>query len=764
MLQACSYTRNIPDGKLLLTYNEIKVERSGKVPGVDENILKQQPNTGIWFPTRSYGTFFSPSLGIYNWGKGEEDQIWTDIGEAPVLLDTNKVVRGSDQLRTWYFNQGFFDATSSYQIDSLRKQKPWAGVTYYIKPGKRYFINEISRSVENVIQEKLIEQTSRESLVESGDPYIAEVLDEERARLTDLFRNNGFYNFNREYIAFEADTFQRGDSVNLHMKITNIPIKQGDSVYSVPHQVHYINEVYIRTIETDEAASSVIPLDTVSFRDYKILYNYPRYKPRFLTDAIHFRPGQVYSYEAVKESYSHLVGYNNFTMSEIKFVKAGEDSLGPALNAYIYLRPSPKRTWTFEPELTNTSGNWGLRGSFGWINRNLFRGGEMLELRLNSGFEYQPAPTGDEFSETFEAGAEAGIRFPRFLLPFNTVGLIPKRMQPTSRVSVSYNYLNRPEFDRSTGNARLSYLLRQNVRVSHQFSPIDVAYSRLFIKQQEFLDNLTDIQQAAFTSEFISSGRYTFTYNEQLDPDVDNPRFLLVSAEMAGNIFNLLDRTTDWAEQSPGEPHRYLGVQYYQFARMEMDGRYYWNFSPRHSWVNRAYSGYIFPYGNSATSIDGEVVRVPPFSRYFYMGGNNDLRAWQAYRLGAGRQANTDYFSGRDTNFATGTFKLLLNSEYRFPLVSSLYGAVFLDAGNIWYTGGLETEQTNLDFKSLVNELALGTGLGLRLDLDFFVIRFDVGMKLRDPGLLDVNKEWVLWQKPAFMKNFTYHVALGYPF
>lgn len=763
VLQSCSYTRNIPEGKLLLTYNEIKVDRSGKVPKVDENIIKQQPNTGIWFPARNeWGTFISPSLGIYNWGSGEDSKVWSKIGEAPVLLDTNKVIRSSDQLRTWYFNQGYFNATSSYRIDSLRRQKPWAGVKYYIKPGKRYYISGIAYNLNNSVQQKLMERTASESLIDPGEPYIADVLNDERARLTALFRNNGFYNFNREYITFEADTFQAGDSVKLKMNISDIPVETGDSVKYLPHQVHYLNKVYIRTIEEDENLSDTP--DTIHFRNYSILYNRLRYKPRFLTDAIHFRPGEVYNYKTVKESYAHLVSYNNFRMSEIKFVRAGGDSLGPALDAYIYLRPMKKRTFTFEPELTNTSGNWGVRSGIGWINRNLFKGGEILDIHLNAGLEYQPTASNSGFSQTFEIGSEIGIRFPRFLLPFNSVGLIPKRMQPYSRLSLSYNKLLRAEFKRETFNAGLSYIWRPNVRLSQQVYLFDIAYSKLYDRQQEFLNNLTDIQQAAFTSEFISAFRYSLTYNEQLDPEVKNPKFFLGSIETAGNGFHMLDKNTGLAEESPGEPNKYLGVQYYQFVRLEVDGRHYWNMSPRHSWVNRAYSGYILPYGNSTTEIDGKKVRIPPFSRYFYMGGNNDLRAWPAYRLGAGRQNNTDYSAGRDTSFATGTFKLLLNSEYRFPLISSLYGAVFIDAGNIWYTGGLENAQTKLDLKSLVTEMALGTGMGLRLDVDFFVIRFDVGMKLRDPGLLDENKEWVMWQQPKLLNNLSYHVALGYPF
>ena len=201
----------------------------------------------------------------------------------------------------------------------------------------------------------------------------------------------------------------------------------------------------------------------------------------------------------------------------------------------------------------------------------------------------------------------------------------------------------------------------------------------------------------------------------------------------------------------------------YQFGRLEMDYRYYFHPSPEQLYIFRLSGGMIRPFGLSAISIGDQVLRLPPFSRFFFLGGTNDLRAWPAYRAGGGTAQVSNYSGANNSSFAIGTLKLLTNLEYRFPIYSSLKGALFVDAGNIWLTGGLETEESRFEFQNLGRDLYIGSGLGLRLDLDFFVIRLDTGLRLRDPGYLASGDEWVILSKPVF-PNLTYNVALGYPF
>ena len=755
--QSCRYTRHVPEGRQLLMDNDIYVDGKKGAPAKAQSILKQQPNSGIWI----FGGFISPALGIHSWGKGTDSSFFSKLGDAPVILDTLQTMRGASQLQTWYFNNGYFNAETSYDFDTIHKNPKKVRANYYVKTGRQYFVDDVTIDIDNDGLMEIIEEHEAKSLLMPGNPYDADILDLERKRLSQIFRNRGYYGFNKNYIVFEADTFQTGDSVDIRMLIADRNIRMGDSVVASDHKVYEIGDIIVQPDYRTASGSS--KLDSTRFRNYDFAYRTLRYKPRYLTDAIHLNPGQLYSERKVQATYAHLVNYRAFQQTQISFSPKNTDQDTALLETKINIYPLPKRTFTIEPEGTYTSGNIGARVKFGYQTRHLFRGGELLDLRLSLGFEYQPAPGSDEFSETREVGAEVGIYFPRFLLPFNTVGLVPKRMQPASRLSLAINSLDRIEFRRVTLQTQLSYQWRESLRKTHQIDLVDLAYSRLFSIRNSFFNNLNPIQQRAFQSELISSTRYIFIYNEQIDPRVTNFRYLRGSIELAGNALQALDRSTDLGETNENGNREIFGVQYFQYGKVDLDGRYYWNFGRSRVWVNRLYTGYILPWGNSVLATDSGNVRIPPFSRYFFMGGGNDLRGWPAYRLGPGVQSSTDYFAGRDTAFATGTFKLLINSEYRFRLFSALHGAVFMDAGNIWNTGGIETPNTDLTWQALYRELAVSTGAGMRLDLDFFVVRFDVGVKVRDPSLLESGDQWVILTRPVF-PNLSYHIALGYPF
>jgi len=759
-LQSCSYTKLVPEHQSLLWKNAIYVDGKKGAPSAAENILKQQPNKKFL----KVG-FMRPNLGIYNWGSGNDSNFFSKLGEAPVILDSSRVATGANQLQNWYFNKGYFNATSSYKIDSIGDQK--ARATYYVTRNNRFYINELTfESTTKKLLSLVKRRLAEDSIIQKGKPYDADLLEKLRTDVADKARDAGFYGFSKNYIRFEADTFLTGNLVNIHLVINQANVEIGDSTYTKDHEQYYFNKIYLRP--DYDYGNAHKPSDTVKADSYTFVYDTLRYTTRYLSDAIHFKPGDLYQDTKIKETYSHLVGYKAFQLSDISFERSKTiDSLGaPGLNAIVNLDPLPKRSFTIEPEVTTSGGsNFGVSGNIGWTNRNLFGGGEALKITLNTGVEVQANPgAANNRSLAFEVGGEVALEYPRFILPFDTQGLLPKRMQPTSEVALSYNVISRREFDRKTFGTRLTYRWKESARKSHKVDLADITYSQVSSVQDDFVKQLTDIQQQAFTSEFITATRYTFTLNENLITKRRNPRYFKGTLELAGNMMNLLDQAGVGETNESNGATSVFGVQYFQYTKVELDGRYHWNINKTTSWVNRLYTGYILPYGNSKIETDTAVARVPPFSKYFYMGGSSDMRAWAAYRLGAGTEFNTDYGRGVDTTFATGTFKLLLQSEYRFPIASYLQGALFLDAGNIWLTGGLQNEQTDLKMEDFYNQMAIGGGVGFRLDFDFFVIRFDIGMKLRDPALLVSNEEWVFLSQPAFIKNWTYNFALGYPF
>jgi len=752
LMVSCSYTRYVPDGQKLLVKNKVQIEGDEeKVPGT-EGIIKQKPN-------KSNLRLVKLDLLIYNLGSGKPDNFFSRIGEAPVIINPAKTASSAKQIQDYYFNHGYFNAKTSYEVINDDKK---ASVVYSVNPGKRYYLRNYSTDIKTSTLERIEFSNSKDRLPEEGKPYDAEVLDKERERLIQIYRNSGYYGFPKSYITFLADTLIHGDSVDVTMIVAQKPIRVNDSISYRDHERYRINNIFIRPDHDYSSADQ--PSDTLDALGYTLVYDTLKYKPRYFADAIHFKKNDTYRQRDVKDTYSHLAGYKAFQITEVNFKEVGRDSTGPLLDAYVRLFPQPKRTFTIEFEGTTASGNYGINLNVGVVNRNLFGAGEALQFKINNGLEFQATTVNERLARTYDVGVELGMEFPRFLLPFNTIGLLPKRMQPKSRVSLSANRLSRAEFQRETFNAKLSYFWKETRLKTHQVDLLDLSYSNIFNVSPSFLNDFSEVQLLAFQPEFIGASKYTFTYNEQVNPEKLNYNFFRGSLEIAGNSLSLIDNSFSIEGTNQLGQDVLLDVLYYQFLKIETDYRYYWNLSDNSSWINRVFMGYIIPYGNSQVSDSSGTYGIPPFSRAFFMGGSNDLRAWPAYRLGAGTQANTNYSDGSNPNFAIGTFKLLINSEYRFPLVSFLKGAFFVDIGNIWLTGGLENldSQTALKISNFVDELAIGSGFGLRLDFNFFVVRFDVGIKVRDPGRLDINNGWVVDKiRP---NTLTYNIALGYPF
>lgn len=754
VLVGCKYSRYVPDDRYLLWKSEIDLVDGGKVDALAEGVIRQQPNSRFLFmsPLR-------PGLGIYSWGNGENDNFWSKLGKEPVLFDEIKSNRSASQLQLYYFNKGYFQAEVSREVNYQGKK---AEVSYQVKHGPRYRIDTISYHLPPAL-EKLRLANLKENQLEEGDYYDLNNLDLERNRLKRLFRNNGYFDFNESYISFDADTnnLPGQHKVHLKMMVRGIPKKVGDSIVYRPIKPFFIRRVSI--ISDFDFQNQQASRDSLQFLGYTIKYDTLNYKPRYLTDAVHFGSGDLFKEQKMKETSRHFGSYKAFNVTEINYRSLASDTSRSLVDVEIRLVPQDKRSFSTEFEVTNTSGNYGISGSIGIINRNLFKGGEALSFKINSGLEYQPTVANTEtLSRTIEYGAEIRIVFPRFLLPFNTVGLVPKRMQPLSNISLYANRTNRVEFDRETFGARLSYQWNESAQKNHQIDLINLSFSNVLSIDPFFISQLDDIQFFAFSSEFISSTSWKFTYTGQQSVSQKYYDFFSSELELGGNIQSLLVRNYGGTDFSSGNL-TLLGVPAYQFARVELDYRYYIKPSKDQLYVFRMSGGFVAPYGISRSNQNSSF-HLPPFSRFFFIGGTNDLRAWPAYRAGGGIDRVSSY-ADSSSSFAIGTLKLLGNIEYRFPIWNywNLKGAIFMDFGNIWLTGGLGSASNNFELANLGRDLYLGSGAGLRIDLDFFVIRFDVGLRLRDPGYYDVGEEWVVLTKPRF-NNLTYNIALGYPF
>ena len=392
---ACKYTRHVPDNQYLLWDYKIDLVDGGKVNFEAENVIKQKPNNYLIFKN------LRPGLGIHSWGSGKDSTFFSRYGKKPIIFDDNAVKPSARQLENYYFNTGYFQVKVETDIITHPKKKK-AEVVYRVKRGPRYKIDSLSYAISPKL-ESLVFKNRKESLLSEGQFYNSTRLDNERSRLAEIFQNNGYYNFTEVYISFEADTIHVKESglVALRLLIKGIPTRVGDSiVYQKPKQYSYRKVTIIPDFDFNQKTGKS---DSSVYKEYQLRFDTLQYNGRYLVDAIHFKKGDLYKKSAVLESYNHLSSYNAFDVKEISFITVKGENEEMYLDAQVRLVPRDKRTFAASTEATNTSGNYGVLGSVGIINRNLFGGGEALSFNVNSGLEYQPSVSNSEIlSRTFE--------------------------------------------------------------------------------------------------------------------------------------------------------------------------------------------------------------------------------------------------------------------------------------------------------------------------------------------------------------------------
>jgi outer membrane protein assembly factor BamA len=449
---------------------------------------------------------------------------------------------------------------------------------------------------------------------------------------------------------------------------------------------------------------------------------------------------------------------DNFKFVRVKFGDSDTTATG-YLDVTILMTPMPKRTFRAEVDMVSKSNdNAGPRLNFALLTRNVFKGAELLNLNMAGSFEAQMSGTNKNvWSYLWNPKVE--LTFPRFIVPFNLTrtGSI---YVPKTNVSLSYNYLKRVNyFDMQIFQFQYGYKWREDIRKEHELNPVSISYATIQNKSVVFneLLNSNPFLKKSYEEQFIAGGNYSFTYNEQVIPGKKIQYYFHLSTELAGNVFSLA-KLISGGKLSSDFPSTIVGSVYSQFAKFSIDGRGYYNFKDNSKLAYRIFAGVAKPFGNSS---------VLPYSRQFFSGGPNSLRAFQINSVGPGL-----YFQNpENSGFLQlgGDLKLEMNSEYRFPVYRFLKGALFVDAGNTWLLkSNPENIGTPFSFSTFSNELAVGTGFGFRVDISFFVLRFDLAMPLRKPWL-EKNHRWVIneinfgnstWRG----ENLILNVAIGYPF
>ncbi len=753
-LASCSTTKHVPEGKYLLDGYEIVPDKRKIDKDEIGNYVRQKPNKKI--------LGFKFHLLLYNLSNKEKEggiNRWLrSIGEEPVIYDKFAQDKTRTQIELFLRNKGYYN--SVVEDTALTRKKKVKSI-YYITLNEPYIIRDISYHFEDTALSRYILPDTINSFIRRRQLFDVDLLSSERERIEILLKSKGFYNFSKEYIYFNADSLAGVTQVDLTMVVKKY-IEKTDSISDhfreIPHPLYRIGDVYINTNYNPQKVLSsnqeyFASLDTVVFDKIQIVYSgFPNVKPSVVVASSLIIPGQIFNLHNVNRTYRHLSSFQLFRLITINFMETGEkDDKGyRLLDCSVDLTPQTLQSFAAELEGTNSSGNIGAAGNLIYQHRNLFIGAENFDLRLKGAVETLRETREYNVGNLLELGVEAGLRMPKFILPFRTEQFI-RQYSPSSRFSIAYNYQRRPDYTRTVANASLSYNWRGNRYLTHFVSPVELNLVQIPYKSQQFIDWLEGKYIFySYQPHLITVSSYSLIFSNQNIQKLRDFIYLRLNTELAGNVLWSVYRIANIEEQNGG--YALFNTNFAQYARGDIDFRYYKIIDENNSIVYRFFSGVGIPYKNSTAL---------PFEKKYFSGGANSIRAWQVRNLGPGSFIDPDpgYFPNQ-----TGDIKLEVNFEYRFKLFWVLEGALFVDAGNIWaITRNDERQGALFQFNKFYKDIAIGTGVGTRFDFSYFVFRLDLGIKTRDPSALE-GERWIPGKRKLTRDDLTLNLGIGYPF
>lgn len=756
LFYSCSPVKYVPENEYLLDKVTLKTDAKEISKADIRKNIRQKPNTRILGVARFH-------LGLYNLsGKNGEKKFnkWLrSIGEAPVIYSDFLTGRSKNQIKSYLNNKGYYEAVVE---DTVIFRKKKAQVIYSVSSGDVTRISEfayrdkydydypVGRLPENDSLMQGILPGMNRTLIREGDPLDVDVLERERERITRMLREKGYFNFSKNYIQFYADTtLGQADRARVLMNIVETPV---DTHAYYKYRIGKINIHldYDPLVFMKGRDSSYV--DT-TYGTYGITYREKlKIRPRLISETVQFKSGEYYDVQKVLDSYSRLQALNLFKFINIVFREAEDRPGEKILLCEIQLTPMKRQSYNVFLEGTHNSGNIGVGGNFTYNHRNLFRSGENLSLSFWGALKKERFNEGKIFS-TKELGVELSLVSPQFWLPFLRLEDFRRNFAPRTSLSFSVSYEHTPFYDRKIGGAKFGYLWRKSDKKwRYNFDLVDFNYVLMERVDKGFIDSLrNEYVKSAYKSHLILSANFTGTYTDQVLNTPGSYNYFRCNFETSGNFLWAMDHLFG-SRRKQDEGERYyeiLGVRYAQFLKLDGEYRFNHYINPANTVVYRFFLGCGYPYGN---------MKALPFEEAFYGGGANGIRAWQARTLGPG-----SYVAENNYPNSVGDFKLEANVEYRFKLFWLLEGAFFLDAGNIWNVNKYEDRKGSLLGSDFYKQIAMGTGAGLRLDANFFLLRFDWGIKMRDPSKPE-NKRFVLLDNGKWMRHTVFNIAIGYPF
>lgn len=721
-LCSCSETKYVAEGSYLL--DKVEVEVDGNHGSIDMGKMKarvRQNGNSRWFSTVKIplATYSLSGRDTTKW----INRVLKSMGEPPVIFDSLRTARSAVDLKAELNNEGNLGA--SVEVATKKKRKK-IDVTYILHTGQPYYIKGIRYVVEDpVVSQLLCLEDSVNQGLKPGMQFRVESLDNERKRITDMLVDNGFYKFNKDYITYEADTVGGANSIDLTLVLHPYRGTAGTDSLHPRYKVRSVN-FYSGNADGERI----------------------RLRQSVLENNTFIRTGEYYSAADLQKTYGHFGRLQAVKYTNIGF-RENADSL--LLDCDIQVSTNKPSTISFQPEGTNTAGDLGAAASLTYQNRNLFRGSEVLSVELRGAYEAIRGLEGYANENFEEYSVETRLLFPRFIAPFLS-GNFTRRTTATSEVSFLYDLQNRPEYHRRVLSVAWRYKWSDaNHHDRYQIDLIDLNYvfmpwiSDTF--RRDYLEdesNRNAILRYNYEDLFIMRFGLGYTYNNGLYA-------IKANIESAGNVLGLGAKAFGFSKNEQGQ-YKLFNIAYAQYVKGDFDFTRNIRFDYNNSLVWHFGFGIAYPYGNST---------ILPFEKRYFSGGANSVRGWSVRSLGPGR------FVGRDGNIdfinQTGDMKIDINMEYRAHLFWKLNGALFIDAGNIWTLRNYD-DQPGGQFKidEFWKQIAVSYGLGLRLNFDYFILRFDFGMKAINPAY--EGKDHYPIAYPKLSRDLTFHFAVGLPF
>ena len=724
LLIGCSSTKFIPNGQYLL--EDVKIESADK--GLDASTLQayiRQKGNSKWF------SLFKIPMATYSLA-GRDSTKWLNrtlkhIGEQPVIFDSLQAQLSKKDLTTAMQNMGYMHARTEMNVKH-RGHK--VNVVYRLIPGEPYRISMVNYDIQDSLIKKLLYiykgRDAFKPSLKTGSRFTVDVLNEERRNLTTFLLNHGYYKFHKDFIQYSADSARNSHDINITLKL--LPYRTANHSTDTLHPCYSIDTIRYHSGDDDERL---------------------HLKKSVLKNATMIDVHAPYSADGLQQTYNKFARFQAVRYTNISFREHPDTTL---LDCDIQISTNKPNSISFQPEGTNTAGDLGAAASLTWENRNLFHGSELFSVTVRGAYEAITGLEGYQNQNYVEYGLESKLKFPRFLAPFLS-STFKHRSLATSELSLSYNLQNRPEFHRRVFSAAWRYHWAEpRHHISYRVDLLDLNYiympwiSATF--KHDYLDNASNrnaILRYNYEDLFIMKSGAGLTYN-------DGVNAVRANIEASGNILNGLSKAFRFKQNAIGQ-YTLFNIAYAQYAKFDIDYTHLFLFDSRNTLAAHAEFGIAWPYGNSS---------VLPFEKRYFSGGANTVRGWGVRELGPGKYRGTD---GRiDFINHTGDVKLTLNLEYRTYLFWKLNGAAFIDAGNIWTLRNY-AEQPGGQFKmnTFYKQIAVAYGLGLRLNFDYFILRFDAGMKAINPAYRNKEEHFALIH-PNFGRDLAFHFAVGFPF